>query len=430
MKSKIPEYQNLKIETVNKTKLWEKENKTDGLIERFTIGNDQKLDMLIAPFDVIASKAHAKMLAKVGLISKEEREQLLEGLSEIELLLSLEKFKIEEGVEDIHSQIEFYLTKKYGDTGKKIHTARSRNDQVLTAIKLYLKHELEIVDQKTKQLIQLFYELSAKHKGVLLPGYTHFQIAMPSSFDMWLSAYAESLEDDLELLNAAYKICDKNPLGSAAGYGSSFPIDREFTTKEMGFAALNKSSVYAQMTRGKSEKVAAIALSSIAHTISKFSYDVCLYLCQNFGFISFPENLTTGSSIMPHKKNPDVFELLRAKCNVLQGLPNQLTLLTNNLPSGYHRDMQLTKELIFPAFANIKDCIDVLLHTLPQLEVNKDCITNKKYDYCFSVEEVNKLVLSGISFRDAYQIIANKINANEFKPERKIDHSHSGSIGN
>lgn len=430
MESKIREHQNLKIKNVNKTKLWEKENKTDSIIEKFTIGNDQSLDMLIAPFDIIASKAHTKMLAKVGLISNHEYEQLLEGLIEIDILLSKGEFKIEEGVEDIHSQIEFYLTKKYGETGKKIHTARSRNDQVLTAIKLYLKHELEAVDLKVKELIQLFNQLSAQHKGVLLPGYTHFQIAMPSSFDMWLNAYAESLEDDLELLKAAYKICDKNPLGSGAGYGSSFPIDREFTTKEMGFAALNKSSVYAQMTRGKSEKVATIALSSIAHTISKFSYDVCLYLCQNFGFISFPENLTTGSSIMPHKKNPDVFELLRAKCNVLQGLPNQLTLLTNNLPSGYHRDMQLTKELIFPAFGTIKECLDVLLHTLPQLEVNTDCMTDKKYDYCFSVEEVNKLVLRGISFRDAYQIIANKISSNDFKPERKIDHSHIGSIGN
>jgi argininosuccinate lyase len=430
MKSKIREHQTLKIKDVNKTKLWEKENKTDSIIEKFTIGNDQSLDMLIAPFDVIASKAHAKMLGKVGLISKEECEQLLEGLSEIELLLSEGKFEIEEGVEDIHSQIEFYLTKKYGDTGKKIHTARSRNDQVLTAIKLYLKHELEEVSLRSKELIKLFYQLAEKHKGVLLPGYTHFQIAMPSSFDMWLGAYAESLEDDLELLIAAQKICDKNPLGSGAGYGSSFPIDREFTSKEMGFAALNKSSVYAQMTRGKSEKVAAIALSSIAHTISKFSYDVCLYLCQNFDFISFPENLTTGSSIMPHKKNPDVFELLRAKCNVLQGLPNQLTLLTNNLPSGYHRDMQLTKELIFPAFTTIKECIDVLLHALPQLEVKKDCMSDKKYDYCFSVEEVNKLVLSGISFRDAYQIIASKIKNDEFKPNRAIDHSHIGSIGN
>jgi len=413
-----------------KTKLWEKENKTDSLIEKFTIGNDQSLDMLIAPFDIIASKAHAKMLSKVELISADECDQLLEGLNEIEILLKNGEFKIEEGVEDIHSQIEFYLTKKYGDTGKKIHTGRSRNDQVLTAIKLFLKNELEIVSSKTQKLIKLFYQLAEKHNGILLPGYTHFQIAMPSSFDLWLSAYAESLEDDLELLFAAKKICDKNPLGSGAGYGSSFPIDREFTTKEMGFAALNKSSVYAQMTRGKSEKVAAIALSSIAHTISKFSYDVCLYLCQNFDFISFPDDLTTGSSIMPHKKNPDVFELLRAKCNILQGLPNQLTLLTNNLPSGYHRDMQLTKELIFPAFSTMKECLDVLTHALPQLEVNKNCMNDKKYDYCFSVEEVNKLVLSGISFRDAYQIIANKINANDFKPERKIDHSHIGSIGN
>ncbi|MDZ4665198.1 MAG: argininosuccinate lyase [Bacteroidota bacterium] len=420
-----------------KTKLWQKENlptgqagKTDSIIENFTIGNDQNLDMLIAPFDVIASKAHAKMLGKVGLISTQECAQLLQGLNEVELLLMNGKFEIEEGVEDIHSQIEFYLTKKYGETGKKIHTARSRNDQVLTAIKLYLKHELELVSSKAKQLIQSFLKLSQKHKGVLLPGYTHFQIAMPSSFDMWLSAYAESLEDDLELLKAAHKICDKNPLGSAAGYGTSFSIDREFTTKEMGFAALNKSSVYAQMTRGKSEKVAAIAISSIAHTISKFSYDVCLYLCQNFGFISFPENLTTGSSIMPHKKNPDVFELLRAKCNILQGLPNQLTLLTNNLPSGYHRDMQLTKELIFPAFGTVNECMDILLHILPQLEVNQSCISDKKYDYCFSVEEVNKLVLSGISFRDAYQIIANNIKINDFNPARTIDHSHIGSIGN
>lgn len=413
-----------------KTKLWEKESKTDALIEKFTIGNDQSLDLLIAPFDVIASKAHAKMLGKVGLITDQECGQLLQGLNEIEILLHDGKFQIEEGVEDIHSQIEFYLTKKYGDTGKKIHTARSRNDQVLTAIKLYLKHELGEVTVKTKQLIQLFYELSQKHNGILLPGYTHFQIAMPSSFDLWLSAYAESLEDDMELVKAAYKICDKNPLGSGAGYGSSFPIDREFTTKEMDFATLNKSSVYAQMTRGKSEKVAAIALSSIAHTISKFSYDVCLYLCQNFGFISFPENLTTGSSIMPHKKNPDVFELLRAKCNILQGLPNQLTLLTNNLPSGYHRDMQLTKELIFPAFTTMRECMDVLLHVLPQLQVNENCINDKKYEHCFSVEEVNKLVLSGISFRDAYQIVVGKIKNNDLDPERSIDHSHIGSIGN
>ncbi len=413
-----------------KTKLWEKENKTDSLIEKFTIGKDKELDMFIAPYDLIASKAHAKMLHKVELISTQECSQLLKGLEEIEFLLQKGEFKIEEGVEDIHSQIEFYLTKKYGDTGKKIHTGRSRNDQVLTAIKLLLKHELISVKNKTERLIEEFNSLSKKQKGVLLPGYTHFQVAMPSSFDMWLSAYAESLADDLELLNAALIICDKNPMGSAAGYGTSFPLDREFTTKEMGFSTLNKSSVYAQMTRGKSEKMAAIAISSIAHTLSKFSYDICLYLCQNFNFISFPEELTTGSSIMPHKKNPDVFELIRAKCNVLQGLPNQLTLLTNNLPSGYHRDMQLTKELIFPAFETIKECIEVLSYTLPKMQVNTTILEDEKYKYCFSVEEVNKLVMSGLSFRDAYQLISQKIAKNQFEPGKEVLHSHIGSIGN
>lgn len=399
-----------------KTKLWEKELKTDNIVEKFTIGNDKELDMFIASFDVQASKAHAKMLYKVNLINESELEQLLEGLNEIEQLLKEDKFKIEDGVEDIHSQIEFYLTKKYGETGKKIHTARSRNDQVLTAIKLYLKHELTIIKEKSLELQTIFNELGLKHKNNLLPGYTHLQIAMPSSFGMWLSAYAESIEDDLKLLDAAYKICDKNPLGSAAGYGSSFSIDRELTTKEMGFSTLNKSAVYAQMTRGKSEKVTAIAISSLAHTLSKFSYDVCLYLCQNFGFISFPDELTTGSSIMPHKKNPDVFELIRAKCNVIQGLPNQFILLTNNLPSGYHRDMQLTKELIFPAIEQFKECLDVLIYTLPQMQINEHCIEDEKYKYMFSVEEVNKLVQAGISFRDAYKIVALKI-----KEEEKIN---------
>lgn len=413
-----------------KTKLWEKENKTDSIIEKFTIGKDQELDMFIAKYDVQASMAHAKMLAKVGLISNAECNQLLEGLMEITSLLNTNEFKIEEGVEDIHSQIEFYLTKKYGDVGKKIHSARSRNDQVLTAIKLYLKHELELITKRTIQLQNSFYNEANKHKGVLLPGYTHFQIAMPSSFDMWLNAYAESLADDLELVKAAHIICDKNPLGSAAGYGSSFPIDRAFTTREMGFSELNKSSIYAQMTRGKSEKVTAVAISSIAHTLSKFSYDVCLYLSQNFNFISFPDELTTGSSIMPHKKNPDVFELLRAKCNVLQGLPNQFTLLTNNLPSGYHRDMQLTKELIFPAIESIKECLDVMIYVLPKLQVNQQILNDPKYNYLFSVEEVNKLVLNGASFRDAYQTIASQIESGNFKPSKEVRHTHIGSIGN
>lgn len=403
-----------------KTKLWEKELKTDKLIEKFTIGKDKELDLFIAPFDVIASKAHAKMLGKVGLISHEESELLVKGLCEIEELIKDGKFKINEGIEDIHSQIEFYLTLRFGETGKKIHTARSRNDQVLTAIKLYLKHELVVVKEKSETLQSIFNDLSSKYQNVILPGYTHFQIAMPSTFGMWLGAYAESIADDLELLDAAYTICDKNPLGSAAGYGTSFEIDRNFTTQEMGFATLNKSPVYAQMTRGKSEKVTAIALSSLAHTLSKFSYDVCLYLCQNFNFISFPDNLTTGSSIMPHKKNPDVFELIRAKCNLIQGLPNQLTLLTNNLPSGYHRDMQLTKELIFPAIEQFKECLDVLVYTLPQIQVNETCADDEKHKYMFSVNEVNKLVQDGMAFRDAYQIIGKEIEKNTFNPVKEI----------
>lgn len=399
-----------------KTKLWEKELKTDKLIEKFTIGKDKELDLFIAPFDVIASKAHAKMLGKVGLISKEESDLLVKGLCEIEELIKEDKFRINEGIEDVHSQIEFYLTLRFGETGKKIHTARSRNDQVLTAIKLYLKHELTLIKEKSRLLQSVFMDLSLKYSDVVLPGYTHFQIAMPSSFEMWLGAYAESLEDDLELVEAALKICDKNPLGSAAGYGTSFEIDRSFTTQEMGFATFNKSAVYAQMTRGKSEKVTAIALSCLAHTLSKFSYDVCLYLCQNFNFISFPDELTTGSSIMPHKKNPDVFELIRAKCNIIQGLPNQLTLLTNNLPSGYHRDMQLTKELIFPAVEQFKECLDVLIYTLPQLQVNPDCAKDEKYKYMFSVNEVNKLVKEGIPFREAYQTIGVQIQNGSFDP--------------
>lgn len=413
-----------------KTKLWEKETKTDKLIEHFTVGKDRELDLKIAPYDVIASKAHAKMLSKVGLITNEESEQLIKVLEEIGVLLSKDQFKIEEGVEDIHSQIEFYLTKKLGETGKKIHTARSRNDQVLTAIKLYLKNELKEIEGLSKELQKIFYSLSKEHKLKLMPGYTHFQIAMPSSFGLWFGAYGESLEEDIEIIKAAYKICDKNPLGSGAGFGSSFSIDRNFTTQEMGFAQLNENSVYAQMTRGKTEKIVAMALSNVAATLSKFSYDVCLYLSQNFGFISFPEQFTTGSSIMPHKKNPDVFELIRAKCNLLQGLPNQFTLLTNNLPSGYHRDMQLTKEVLFPAIDTMKDCLQILIHILPSIEIKNDILQDKKYEYLFSVEEVNKLVIAGKPFREAYQAIADQIKNGTFTPDKKIEHTHIGSIGN
>lgn len=413
-----------------KTKLWEKETKTDKLIEHFTVGKDRELDLKIAPYDVIASKAHANMLSKVGLITHEESAQLINVLQEIAELLTRDEFKINEGVEDIHSQIEFYLTEKLGETGKKIHTARSRNDQVLTAIKLYLKNELKEIEGLSKELQKIFYSLSKEHKLKLMPGYTHFQIAMPSSFGLWFGAYGESLEEDIEIIKAAYKICDKNPLGSGAGFGSSFSIDRNFTTQEMGFAQLNENSVYAQMTRGKTEKIVAMALSNVAATLSKFSYDVCLYLSQNFGFISFPEQFTTGSSIMPHKKNPDVFELIRAKCNLLQGLPNQFTLLTNNLPSGYHRDMQLTKEVLFPAIDTMKDCLQILIHILPSIEIKNDILQDKKYEYLFSVEEVNKLVIAGKPFREAYQAIADQIKNGTFTPDKKIEHTHIGSIGN
>lgn len=392
-----------------KTKLWEKETKTDKLIENFTIGKDQELDMHIAIYDVKASMTHAKMLGKTGLITEDEVQQLLSALKELEEIIEDGKFKINEGIEDVHSQIEFYLTLRCGDTGKKIHTGRSRNDQVLTAIKLYLRQELKNIQSKCNELKLIFETLASKYDTIVLPGYTHFQVAMPSSFGKWLGAYAESIEDDLELVLAAYNICNKNPLGSAAGYGTNLPIDKNFTTKELGFASFHKSDVYAQMTRGKSEKITAMAIAGIAHTLSKFSYDVCLYMCQNFDFISFPEKFTTGSSIMPHKKNPDVFELIRAKCNLLQGIPNQLTLLTNNLPCGYHRDMQLTKELIFPSVIQLKECLDVLIHILPEMNVNTHCSQHPIYKHMNSVNEVNELVKSGVSFRDAYNIVSVKI---------------------
>jgi argininosuccinate lyase len=397
-----------------KTKLWEKEVKTDPIIERFTIGNDAVTDLMLAPYDVQASLAHAKMLAKVGLLTSEEFIMLQTGLMEIRELLAKGEFNIEDGVEDIHSQIELHLTKKFGDVGKKIHTARSRNDQVLTAIKLFLKAELEEISRKCRKLQKELNQLSAKHMDVPLPGYTHMQVAMPSSFGLWFGAYADSIEDDLEMVRAAHRICDKNPLGSAAGYGTSFNIDKQFTTAELGFSALNQNPVYAQMTRGKSEKMTAIAIATVASTISKLSYDICLFLCQNFGFISFPENLTTGSSIMPHKKNPDVFELLRGRCNMLQDLPNQLTLLINNLPSGYHRDMQLTKEIIFPAVKQIRECLDVLVHVLPQIEINHDILSDEKYRYIHSVDEVNRLVMAGVPFREAYNQVADRIREGTF----------------
>nr|WP_299387414.1 argininosuccinate lyase [Allomuricauda sp.] len=411
-------------------KLWDKGFSTDKKIDHFTVGNDRELDLLLAKYDVIASIAHAKMLGKVGLIPQEESEILVKELDAIARNIAKGKFTIEDDFEDMHSKIEFLLTKKLGDTGKKIHTARSRNDQVLVAMQLYLKNELNEIEDGVKSLFDLLLNLAEKHKAILLPGYTHLQIAMPSSFGLWFSAYAESLVDDLQFIQAAYKIADQNPLGSAAGYGSSFPIDREFTTHEMGFETLKYNVVAAQMGRGKVERATAFGISSVAGTLSKLAMDICLYMSQNFDFISFPNELTTGSSIMPHKKNPDVFELIRAKCNKVQAVPNQLTLITNNLPSGYHRDLQLVKEVIVPAIQDMKACLEMMTFSLKEIQVNEDILKDPKYDYLFSVDTLNELVKNGLPFRDAYKTMGKAIENGNFKPKRDIDHTHVGSLGN
>ncbi len=411
-------------------KLWQKDVEVNKLVEQFTVGNDKEFDMLLAEHDLTASRAHAKMLEKVKLLSKEDLKKLLSGFDIIESQIKKGTFKIEAGIEDVHSQIEMQLTKTAGEAGKKIHIGRSRNDQVLTALKLYLKNELKSLSSQIEEVFGVFIKLSEQHKNALLPGYTHLQIAMSSSFGLWFGAYAESLCDDMELIVPAYNICNKNPLGSAAGYGSSFPIDRQYTTELMGFEQMNVNSVYAQMTRGKSEKAVAVALASVANTLSKFSYDVCLYLSQNFNFISFPEELTTGSSIMPHKKNPDVFELVRGKCNIIQGIPNQLTLLTNNLPSGYHRDMQLTKEVLFPAIQQLKNCLEILTFALPQMKVNKDILGDAKYAHLYTVDALNELVKQGIPFRDAYKKTGMDIKQGTFKKPAQLKHTHIGSINN
>ena len=411
-------------------KLWDKGFSTDKKIDHFTVGNDRELDLLLAKYDVIASKAHANMLAQVGLISKEESEALVKELNAIAKSIDKGTFTIEDDFEDMHSKIEFLLTEKLGDTGKKIHTARSRNDQVLVAMQLYLKNELNEIKNEVKSLFDLLLNLAEKHKSVLLPGYTHLQIAMPSSFGLWFSAYAESLVDDLHFVQAAYRIADQNPLGSAAGYGSSFPIDRSFTTKELEFATQKYNVVAAQMGRGKVEKATAFGISSVAATLSKLAMDICLYMSQNFDFISFPNELTTGSSIMPHKKNPDVFELIRAKCNKIQAVPNQLTLITNNLPSGYHRDLQLVKEVIVPAIQDIKACLEMTIFSLKEIQVNPNILDDPKYDYLFSVDTLNELVKSGMPFRDAYKTMGQAIENGNFKPKRDIQHTHEGSLGN
>ena len=411
-------------------KLWQKGAAAHQKVDHFTVGKDREYDLQLAAYDCAASMAHAQMLAKIGLITPQEAEDLIAVLTELQAAAQEGRFTIEEEHEDMHSKIEHVLTERLGDLGKKIHTARSRNDQVLVAMHLYLKEELKTIKTQVLALFDLLLNLAEKHKAELIPGYTHLQVAMPSSIGLWLSAYAESLIDDLYFWQSAYKIADQNPLGSAAGYGSAFPIDRAFTTEALDFAQLKVNSVAAQMSRGKLEKSTAMAFASIGSTLAKLSMDVCLYMGQDFNFISFPDELTTGSSIMPHKKNPDLFELVRGKCNTLQALPNQLALLTTNLPSGYHRELQLAKGPIIEAVQEIKACLDILLFSLPNLQVNKAITNQKKYDYLFSVDTLNAEVLAGKPFRDAYRDLGNAIEAGEYTPNRNLQHTHVGSIGN
>ena len=414
-------------------KLWQKEHtSTSELVEKFTVGRDKEFDVLLATYDVQGSIAHVTMLGEVGLMTKEEATIAIEALQQIDGEIQNSSFKIQNDVEDVHSQVEFLLTERIGDIGKKIHSGRSRNDQVAVDIKLYLRAEVLSIKDEVKNLFDLLITQSEKYKQVLLPGYTHLQIAMPSSFGLWFGAYAEILVDDLEMLAAAYCITNKNPLGSGAGYGSSFPLNRKRTTELLNFETLNYNSVYAQMTRGKTERVVATALSCVAATLGKLSMDCCLYLNQNFGFISFPSELTTGSSIMPHKKNPDVFELIRAKCNRIQSLPNELALLLTNLPSGYHRDLQLTKEILFPAIEELKSCLELCYVMLSNIEVRNGILEDEKYKYLFSVEAVNELVHQGISFREAYKQVGEQIERGNFgfDPGKGLHHTHEGSIGN
>jgi len=411
-------------------KLWQKNTTSLKEVEKFTVGNDRVFDVLLAPFDVLGNIAHAKMLATVGLLTNNEANALVNELKNIYTSIQNSKFNIQNDVEDVHSQIEFLLTEKLGDVGKKIHSARSRNDQVLVDIKLFLRHEIEQLVFTVQSFFELLIEQSEKYKNDLLPGYTHLQLAMPSSFGLWFGAYAESLVDDLITLKAAYEIVNKNPLGSAAGYGSSFPINRTLTTELLGFDDLHYNVVYAQMSRGKTERIVASALANIADTLAKMSMDVCLYINQNFGFITFPAELTTGSSIMPHKKNPDVFELIRSHCNQIKALPNEIMIMTTNLPSGYQRDLQLLKEHLFPAFTTLKDCINIASLMFNNIEVKKDILSDPKYKYLFSVEEVNKLVNEGLPFRDAYKKMGLDIEADQFNYSTAIHHTHEGSLGN
>lgn len=411
-------------------KLWDKGTKINELIESFTVGKDREMDSHLAQFDVIGSLAHIQMLEHIGLLPYDELIPLSKTLKSIYREIQEGTFTIEEGVEDIHSQIELLLTARLGEMGKKIHSGRSRNDQVLLDLKLFTRDAVETVATNTTALFDVLIAQSDKYKSVLMPGYTHLQVAMPSSFGLWFGAYAESLTDDLMILQAAYRVADQNPLGSAAGYGSSFPLNRQMTTDLLGFESMNYNVIYAQMGRGKMERTVLSALASIAATLSRLAYDVCLFMSQNFGFISLPDELTTGSSIMPHKKNPDVFELLRAHCNHIQSLPVQMLTIINNLPSGYFRDMQLTKELFIPAFSELNECLKIASFAIENIRVNENILNDDRYRYLYSVEEVNRLVLSGTPFRDAYREVGSAIENNQFNPDKHIEHTHEGSIGN
>jgi len=415
-------------------KLWEKEPGSAPVaarVEAFTVGRDRDFDLALAPFDIRGTMAHAAMLHHIGYLTAAEHEALRTELEKMLVLAEQQALPIEEGVEDIHSQVELNLTRALGEAGKKIHTGRSRNDQVLLAIKLYLRDELRHVSGQVKEVFELLIGLADMHKDRLMPGYTHYQVAMPSSFGLWFSAYAESLSEDLELVAAALSVVSKNPLGSGAGYGSAFPLDRTFTTEALGLPAMNINSMYAQMTRGKSEKVTAVAIAAIAATIGRLANDSCLFMSQNFGFLSFPDDLTTGSSIMPHKKNPDVFELIRARTTRIQAVPNELALLMQNLMSGYNRDYQLTKEILFPAIASLRECLDMLVLMLRHIRVPDGLLADAKYAYLFSVEKIHEHMLEGMSFRDAYRVVGRSIEDGTYASEpRALNHTHIGSVGN
>ena len=412
------------------SKLWSKDFEPDKLIEQFTVGNDRELDLRLARYDVRGSLAHIKMLESIGLLTAEELEVLTTELNRIADVIERGEFEIAPGIEDVHSQVEFMLTERLGDVGKKIHSGRSRNDQVLVDLKLFMRDEIKSIANASAHLFDSLQGLSDRYKDVLMPGYTHLQIAMPSSFGLWFGAYAESLVDDLQILGAAYRIADQNPLGSAAGYGSSFPLDREMTTRELGFATMHYNVVAAQMSRGKTERAVSMAINAIASTLGHFAMDVCMFMCQNFGFISFPDEFTTGSSIMPHKKNPDVFEIMRGKCNRLQSVSNEIALLTANLPLGYNRDLQLLKDIIFPATSELVECLDMCVFMLGHIRVNENILSDPRYNYLFTVEDVNRLTLSGTPFREAYRTIGMQVQHGEYTPTRSVEHVHEGSIGN